>query len=201
MVCTNYSNLQSSVKYCNCPPGYAYNTNDCKCEPAELCWSSTVRLKWRFHEKKLLTDALRLHCLDFAITSFFSTRLTSCGTGWHLWRERKKVLCRSFFPVFNENDSTQINKLKSCTLNCIWSTLLHFFEETPIQKVLFHATNLWNFSRLLLHYLLLNMMLVEFKKKFLNPSYYYGRGYFFHLLIFLRYSVASSGSWSHEIPP
>ena len=90
MVCTNYSNLQSSVKYCNCPPGYAYNTNDCKCEPAELCWSSTVRLKWRFHEKKLLTDALRLHCLDFAITSFFSTRLTSCGTGWHLRRERKK---------------------------------------------------------------------------------------------------------------
>lgn len=41
MVCTNYSNLQSSVKYCNCPPGYAYNTNDCKCEPAELCWSNT----------------------------------------------------------------------------------------------------------------------------------------------------------------
>ena len=123
------------------------------------------KIKVTFSRKKLLTDALRLHCLDFAITSFFSTRLTSCGTGWHLWRERKKVLCRSFFPVFNENDSTQINKLKSCTLNCIWSTLLHFFEETPIQKVLFHATNLWNFSRLLLHYLLLNMMLVEFKKK------------------------------------
>ena len=111
MVCTNYSHLQSSVKYCNCPPGYAYNTNDCKCEPAELCWSSKVRSKWRFHEKKkLLTDALRLHCLDFAITSLFSTRLTSFGTGWHLWRERKKSI-RIFFCI-QQNDSTLVNDKK-----------------------------------------------------------------------------------------
>ena len=180
MVCTNYSNLQSSVKYCNCPPGYAYNTNDCKCEPAELCWSSTVRLKWRFHEKKLLTDALRLHCLDFAITSFFFNKINILWNGVTFAKGKKKIfLVEDFFSVFNENDTTQINELKRCTLNCIWSTLLHFFEETPIQKVLFHATNLWNFSRLLLHYLLLNMMLVEFKKKFLYPSYYYGRAIFF----------------------
>ena len=64
MVCTNYSHLQSSVKYCNCPPGYAYNTNDCKCEPAELCWSSTVRLKWRFHEK------IAHKCITFALFRF-----------------------------------------------------------------------------------------------------------------------------------
>ena len=41
MKCTNYSR-GSLMKYCNCPPGYAYNTNECSCKPAELCWENSV---------------------------------------------------------------------------------------------------------------------------------------------------------------
>lgn len=49
MICSNHSQLLSSldnsdVKYCSCPPGYAYSTVECRCKPAELCWSSQVSI-------------------------------------------------------------------------------------------------------------------------------------------------------------
>ena len=40
MVCSNHSvNL---AKICSCPYGYAYSTVECRCKPAELCWSDKV---------------------------------------------------------------------------------------------------------------------------------------------------------------
>ena len=41
MICTNYTR-SSLTKYCSCPPGYAYNTNECKCMPAEICCTNSV---------------------------------------------------------------------------------------------------------------------------------------------------------------
>ena len=55
------------------------------------------KIKVTFSRKKMLTDALRLHCLDFAITSFFSTRLTSVERGDICEGKEKKKYFRSFF--------------------------------------------------------------------------------------------------------
>jgi len=40
MICSNHSISSANSKYCSCPPGYAYSTVECRCKPAELCWSS-----------------------------------------------------------------------------------------------------------------------------------------------------------------
>jgi hypothetical protein len=42
MVCQNFSGFGQN--YCNCPDGYAFNTNECRCEPAELCWINSVSI-------------------------------------------------------------------------------------------------------------------------------------------------------------
>ena len=43
MICSNHSQTsRSGDKYCSCPSGYAYSTNECRCKPAELCWSNQV---------------------------------------------------------------------------------------------------------------------------------------------------------------
>jgi len=40
MICSNHSISSANSKYCSCPQGYAYSTVECRCKPAELCWSS-----------------------------------------------------------------------------------------------------------------------------------------------------------------
>ena len=43
MICTNHSiSNNQGVRYCSCPLGYAYSTVECRCQKAELCWSSQV---------------------------------------------------------------------------------------------------------------------------------------------------------------
>ena len=43
MICSNHSvPSYGQTKYCSCPPGYAYSTTECRCRPAELCWSNKV---------------------------------------------------------------------------------------------------------------------------------------------------------------
>ena len=44
MICSNHSISSANSKYCSCPPGYAYSTVECRCKPAELCWSSEVSI-------------------------------------------------------------------------------------------------------------------------------------------------------------
>lgn len=38
MICRNFS---MGSYHCDCPMGYAYNTNECQCQPAELCWKDS----------------------------------------------------------------------------------------------------------------------------------------------------------------
>lgn len=56
MICSNHSLLSSwnsDVKYCSCPPGYAYSTVECRCKPAELCWSSKVSITFYYKRLKI----------------------------------------------------------------------------------------------------------------------------------------------------
>ena len=44
MICSNHS-IASEQKYCSCPYGYAYSTQNCRCQRAELCWSNQVIMR------------------------------------------------------------------------------------------------------------------------------------------------------------
>lgn len=51
MVCAQMGLFPGRDRRCTCPPGYAYSTNECRCLPAELCWSSTVGLHTLIYAK------------------------------------------------------------------------------------------------------------------------------------------------------
>ncbi len=44
MVCANITG--SGTNYCDCPIGQAYDTNECRCQPAELCWKDSVSINY-----------------------------------------------------------------------------------------------------------------------------------------------------------
>ena len=60
MICSNHS-IASEQKYCSCPYGYAYSTQNCRCQRAELCWSNKVKKCFK------ITQNVAFEFLNFGI--------------------------------------------------------------------------------------------------------------------------------------
>lgn len=41
MVCREFSNIHSTIKFCDCPEYMAYNPLSCQCESAEQCGNNS----------------------------------------------------------------------------------------------------------------------------------------------------------------
>ena len=109
MICTNYTR-SSLTKYCSCPPGYAYNTNECKCMPAEICCTNSVSnyliiiivaeflysisgimCKWivvlKVNKRKSYTFILLLYCIYLDRNSIVKKTFWASDDHWDLAQE------------------------------------------------------------------------------------------------------------------